>query len=443
MPATDFERRQPGQRAADKERLKTQLDRLKNQKRAHQFQSDLFRTIDKRQKRRRAPVALGRIDRSPQGDFLVALSGDIVVRSADAQAAADLLGRGYVQLRVRELDGKVTKFTKAGADIDETRLAVAALRDENIQATVNYVLPLGYIAKGEGGFENTTVSQGQFVPDPDGPCVPVAVIDTGVAAKLRNDGWLRSVPRGLGSVDPLYQDPPDDLLDFAAGHGTFVAGVIQQIAPRAEIQTFAAVGSNGIGSELSVAGALLRAARGGAQVINMSLGSETEKEEQPVGLAVALEIIDADARAAGTRPPIIVAAAGNAATSKKTWPAAFDAVIGVASLAADGTPSAWSNSGDWVDCSAVGEGIVSPYVEGREDEAVDKDDPDVFEVDAWALGTGTSFAAPQITGALAAVLCDEPDLSKDEALGRVLAQAQDLSAQGFGRGVVILPGTPT
>lgn len=443
MPAGNYERRQPGQQEADKERLKTQLDRLKNQKRAHQFQRDLFRTIDTRRRGRRASVALGRIDRMPQGDFLVAVSGDIVVRTADAQAAGELLGRAYVRSTVRELDGKVTRFTKAGADIDETRLSVAALSDDGIQATVNYVLPLGYIAKGEGGFENTTVSTGTFVPDTAGPCVSVAVIDTGVAAKLRNDGWLRAVPRGLGSVDPLYQDPPNDLLDFAAGHGTFVAGVIQQVAPRADIRSFAAVDSNGIGSELSVAGALLRAARSGARVINMSLGSETENQEPPVGLSVALEIIMQNARDADIEPPIIVAAAGNAASSKKTWPAAFEEVVAVASLTAKRTPSGWSDFGDWVSCSAVGEGIVSPYVEGREDEAVDKDDPDVFEVDAWALGTGTSFAAPQITGALANVLCEDPNLSNDAALDAALTGSVDPGAQGFGRAVVILPGTPT
>ena len=199
--------------------------------------------------------------------------------------------------------------------------------------------------------------------------------------------------------------------------------------------------SNGIGSELSVAAALLRAARGGARVINMSLGSETENEEEPVALAVALEIVKNDRRDDDLPPPVIVASAGNSASGKKTWPAAFDDVVAVASLAADGTPSTWSDFGDWVDCSTVGEGIVSTYVEGREDEAVDKEDPDVFEVDAWALGTGTSFAAPQITGRLAQVLCETPHLPRDEALAEVLRDSVDLSAQGFGRAVTILPGT--
>ena len=59
------------------------------------------------------------------------------------------------------------------------------LREAGIRATVNYVLPSGYIAKGEGGFENTTVSEGRFAVDADGS--RVAVIDTGVAAKIRRE----------------------------------------------------------------------------------------------------------------------------------------------------------------------------------------------------------------------------------------------------------------
>jgi subtilisin family serine protease len=433
-----YERRQPGQRAADKERLRVQLDRLRNKQRAHQFQRELFGTIDERQRRRRDRLPLGRIDRE-QGDFLVALSGEILVRTGDgSDTARELLGRAYEEYRVRDLDGKVTRFAKPRATLDETRASVAGLREAGVQATVNYVLPLGYIAKGEGGFENTTVALDTFEGGTAGQAVRVAVIDTGVAGKRRADGWLSGVPRGLGSVDPLYQDGQHHLLDFAAGHGTFVAGVVQQVAPAADIRSLAAVQSNGIGSELAVAGALLRAARAGAQVINMSLGSETENEEEPVGLAVALEIIAAEL---GDSAPVVVAAAGNAASDKKTWPAAFEGVLGVASLAADGNPSAWSDRGAWVGCSAIGEGIVSTYVEGQEDEAVDKEDPDTFEVDAWALGTGTSFAAPQISGRLAAVLAEEPTLTPQQAIDAVLAGGRDLSAQGFGTAVSVLPGT--
>jgi subtilisin family serine protease len=53
-------------------------------------------------------------------------------------------------------------------------------------------------------------------------------------------------------------------LDFSAGHGAFVTGIIQQVAPTADIRVYRAVQSDGIGSELDIAGALLQAARDGA-----------------------------------------------------------------------------------------------------------------------------------------------------------------------------------
>ena len=265
----------------------------------------------------------------------------------------------------------------------------------------------------------------------------MAVVDTGVAGEKRDDEWLANLDLDVPDVDPLYQAGSTDLLDFAAGHGTFVSGVIQQICPSADIRVYRAVQTDGIGSELDIAAAVVRAAEEGAQIINLSLGTETVDDEPPVGLAVALEIL-----AERDQVPLVVAAAGNSGTTQRMWPAAFPDVVGVGSTTAVGTPSTWSNHGPWVNCSTVGEGVVSTYVIGRESYDVDKDDPDTFGPSSWALGTGTSFAAPQITGSVAALMAADHTLTPRAALSQLLDPGQGaVPVTDYGMCVTILPGT--
>ena len=86
----------------------------------------------------------------------------------------------------------------------------------------------------------------------------------------------------------------------------------------------------------------------------------------------------------------------------------FDHVVAVAALNHEGYKSAWSNRGDWVDFSAIGEGIVSSYLVGEEREGTGQPgdpydpEPDVWlGRTPWAVWTGTSFAAPQVAALLA------------------------------------------
>jgi len=90
-----------------------------------------------------------------------------------------------------------------------------------------------------------------------------------------------------------------------------------------------------------------------------------------------------------------------------------------------------------VDCSTVGEGILAPCVQGRESPAVDWD-PDVFPgPDPWALWSGTSFAAPQVTGAVAR-LCGA-GRSPRQAVGELLRLGRPLP--DYGKALRLLPGT--
>ena len=65
-------------------------------------------------------------------------------------------------------------------------------------------------------------------------------------------------------------------------------------------------------------------------------------------------------------------------------------------------------------------------------------DPEVFDPDAWALWTGTSFAAPQVAGAVAKI-AQEQGSTPRRALQALLAGRPELPE--YGRTVRILPET--
>ena len=191
-----------------------------------------------------------------------------------------------------------------------------------------------------------------------------------------------------------------------------------------------------VGTEVRVACEMIRAVKEGrAHVINLSLCCQTHDDLPPIAIAAALDVIGEWERDHG-RKVVIVAAAGNYGDARPCWPAAFGRVVSVAALAPDLLPAPWSSHGFWVTCSTIGHGLLSTYVAGRESPLL-VPTPFDFGPDAWATWSGTSFAAPQITGALAR-LYEEYAYSFREALRVLLDAGQPVP--GYGRALKILPG---
>lgn len=362
-------------------------------------------------------------------------------RSQDTYAKGYLDSLGIVasDLECEELHNRVLRLTRPDAALEPWELAVVArsLRNQGFMASLNHMMPTGYVGKAIGG-PLPAPSPGRYQPDAGpGERAKVAIIDTGIAAEIRADGWLSRVPRA-DNVDPLDRFPlpaGDGYLDFDAGHGTFVAGIVQQVAPGADITVYRALDSDGLASEVTVACEMIRAVKeGGAQIVNLSLGGHTLDNVPPVALQAALEIITEWEHEKG-REVLIVAAAGNYADTTPCWPAAFRRVVSVASLAPDMLPSRWSSRGFWVNCSTIGQGLRSTFVEGRESGLVNPE-PYVFGPDSWAAWSGTSFTAPQITGALA-LLHERYGYPLREALRRLLAAGR--ATPDFGQALRILP----
>lgn len=427
------------ERLEDLRRIYDQVGSLNRRLNDTAVRNDLIRLLQQRRARRANLVQFDPVS-APQHDVVLVVRGELLVRAGtleDQRFSSLIAAYGLTPVPIEGLDNRLVRLVAPnlrGAQLVEL---AGALRARGVNASVNYVTPMGGVIKGLASPEHSAAARQQRQPGPvPGPerTVRVAIIDTGIAEAPRTDGWLTGLVRS-DNIDTL-DDTGDGFLDLGAGHGTFVAGVVQQVAPDTDLVVYKALDSDGIGSKVDIAAAMVLAAREGAQIINLSLGVETLDDRPPVAFAVALEIIEEIAAETG-REILVVAAAGNFGRSRPCWPAAFPDVVAVAGLTQTLMPASWSTQGPWVDCSTLGEGIWSTYVEGTESPIIDPD-PEMFTPDAWALWTGTSFAAPQIAGALAKIMQEE-GIAPRQALKNLLADRPEIP--GYGRAVQILPST--
>jgi hypothetical protein len=225
-----------------------------------------------------------------------------------------------------------------------------------------------------------------------GQGVRVAVLDTGYVPGA-NAYLDQHCQFGPADDDTLDVHPADGYLDDEAGHGTFIAGIVLQLAPNATVELTKVLDSEGYGSEVDIANAIVANAQ--ADVINLSLGGYSDGDVPPLALANAL---------AQLRPTTaVIAAAGNNASNRPMWPAAFPQVWGVGAVNMNQTTRAqFSNCGDWVNACTVGVNIRSTYVRFKETGGNPARTAENFK--GFAIWQGTSFAAPQLAGAVAARL---------------------------------------
>jgi subtilisin family serine protease len=261
----------------------------------------------------------------------------------------------------------------------------------------------------------------------------VAVLDTGVDythPDLVSNMWIRpeSVPEyyddELGSFDDVHgfdantnaPDPMDD-----NGHGTHCAGIIGAEGNNGEgiaginwtvkIMPLKFLGRGGFGSTKNAIEAINyaidRKKKGvNLRVINASWGSTQYSR--------ALE----DAiRAAGEQGILFVAAAGNNGTDndkRAHYPSNYDLpnVISVAALDRTDSITSFSNYGvKTVHIAAPGRDILSTWLNGQYREA-----------------SGTSMAAPQVSGVAALILSAESGLSVAKLRERVLGSVDKIDS---------------
>ena len=173
--------------------------------------------------------------------------------------------------------------------------------------------------------------------------------------------------------DQINQLDPNDIPD-AFGHGTMVAGLVHLVAPAAKIMPLRAFDGDGRASVFDVIRAIYYAVDNGATVINMSFSLDIPSQE----LIAAIDFADQNG-------VTVVASVGNDGLESVVFPAGLCNVFGVASTDIGDYVSAFSNLGnDLVTLGAPGENVITAYPGG-----------------GWAGASGTSFAAPWVSGAVA------------------------------------------
>lgn len=233
----------------------------------------------------------------------------------------------------------------------------------------------------------------------------VAVLDTGVDASHPALAGRLLPGTDLVNEDNVPQDGPEagEEPGLAQGHGTHISGIVTRIAPQSKILPVRVLDVNGRGNIYVLAYAIEWAADHGADVINLSLGSDFDSQ--------VLSDAIADAQQRGV---VIVAAAGNDGVATPQYPANFPGVLGVTAVDSGNHKADFANYGDgWIDLAAPGVGITSTVP---------------FSPVLYAAWSGTSMAVPFVTGAAALVKQQQPDAAPAEVADRLIAAGADLDA---------------
>ena len=248
--------------------------------------------------------------------------------------------------------------------------------------------------------------------------VIVAVLDTGVQAT--HPTLSSHLLPGYNAIST--STAPDDIADGtqnkALGHGTMVSGVIAQVAPEVKVLPVRVLNADGSGTVFNVVRGLRWAVSHGATVVNLSFGTPTPSR--------TLQEAIHDAQEAGV---VIVASAGNAGRDQKDYPAAFSDAIAVAAVDSADQKASFSNYGSHITLSAPGASITSTYVGG-----------------GFATWSGTSFAAPFVSGAAALIRTASPSLDADKVADALRKSARSIDSLNpsysgkLGKGVLNIPG---
>jgi subtilisin family serine protease len=213
----------------------------------------------------------------------------------------------------------------------------------------------------------------------------------------------------VGVVDQSTVGVVDNSKYSAFGHGTMTAGIVHLVAPNAKIMPLKAFNANGTAYASDVLRAIYYAVNHGAKVISMSFDFTSYSQE----LATAVNY-------ATMRGVICVASAGNDGQIATVYPASLANVIDVASTSNNNTPSAFSNYGVppvWL--SAPGEAVMTTY-----------------PFNTYAVGWGTSFSAPMVSGTVALMANVNSLLLTKQQAAKALSNAQQIPYSQYGYGVL-------
>lgn len=219
--------------------------------------------------------------------------------------------------------------------------------------------------------------------------VKIAVLDSGIEAshpalgglQLRDDIVIAEAGHKLEVI-------PGEGIDLF-GHGTAVAGIIHRAAPEAEIGSIRVLGQSLSARTAIILEGARQAIDRGYDILNCSLGCGV-----PEHVLKYKAWVD-EAYLKGVH---VVAACNNSDFGRPEWPAFFTSVLTVNMACADDRPEFFYKPGHLVEFAARGVDVEVPWLGGGMKKV-----------------TGSSFAAPRVTGLLANLLSEVPNIDPLQA----------------------------
>ncbi|AYC28891.1 S8 family peptidase [Paenisporosarcina cavernae] len=261
-----------------------------------------------------------------------------------------------------------------------------------------------------------------------GKGVKVAVIDTGIDAQHAD----LSIAGGTCTLKEFCPSPIS--YDDNNGHGTHVAGIIAAkkneygivgVAPNVELYAVKSMNRSGGGETAAIVRGVEWAIKNNMDIINMSL--TITNADLPLELMI---------KEASKKGILVVGAAGNVGdgmTDTVQYPARYPEVIAVSATDGFDKTVQESSTGPKVEVAAPGVDITSTW-------PTELDTLDGTK-DGYYTESGTSMAAPHITGVLALYKERFPSFSADRLRNLLSVTSTDLGEQGrddlFGYGRVM------
>jgi subtilisin family serine protease len=335
--------------------------------------------------------------------------GRILVRDTDKDEVQQILGYGEVVEDEDTSDGVQT------LEVPDVTQALGTLEEHEPRRTLATPEHIVYVTASPSccpATEPEVVDTSEPVPTWDdstlGEGARVSVVDTGWYQDAASDPvtgkWMSDV---TGEDD--YYPVPGQIPPYG-GHGTFIAGVVRCMAPKAEVYVEGFLRRGGIVLERKMFKQVKDALEKKPDIISLSAGTPTRHNKRLLAIKRIREI--------GMWPDktILVAAAGNDDTDRRFYPAAFKWAYSVGSIDPSGKKSDFSNYGDWVDAYALGRDLVNAFPDGTytchypENGSAQR----VFS-NGLARWSGTSFATPMVAGIIAARMTRTGESSRQAA----------------------------
>lgn len=328
----------------------------------------------------------------------LAVTDRILVKVLDKQ------GNGFVESVTIEELGQANKELLA----DESSLFYEAQKIEALEPDFLRYITVQPVSNGtmSWGTERIGVSKLKSKTVATTDRVIVAVIDTGVdyTHTFLKDRMVQGYDFVANDSDPMD-------VHF---HGTHVAGIIADTTPaNVKIMPIRVMDEKGQGYDSDIAKGIRYAVDNGADIINLSFTGEGYSQHLADTIQYAL-----------SNNVLVIAAAGNEKTDTSNYyPASEQDIIVVSATDVNDNIAHFNNNGSSIDISAPGVDIISSVPGQR-----------------YRSYSGTSMAAPYVSGVAAMLKLDDPTRTIIELEQQLKIHVDDRGTVGwdsfYGEGII-------